>query len=601
MGQSDVTPNAFLQLFILRDTRGDTVEYILPLGVVGRTVEIRRKKEPTIANLTCLSELMQHQLSIAVLASGAGKEAFYAGLFHDIYKSAMNWQLRQSGWKWLHLPGEGSRQEIVTQATERFKIVLTPLDAVADVNKLAELCAGHHYDKRNPIRQVEPEREERGDIGAVSIETRVPLPEQLREIAYRVASFVIRSPYRAFVASLLIEKLLNRLNEAYVQLFREEFGLQELHMKYLFRQYEPFSEDPKIDYDDGILSVEVPVRAPPSLEGLVIEHHYLPTLDRPSLLVREKRVELKLRFSDALAFPIIGDENIMLWAITPAENLDVGLGLRAKFIAAFERAKEKALDDLFDISSIGSDLINSLRSVLLDELSEYKLPGAEEPKCMFCGAKASFRVTKRGLKMFVDIDRIVAFNNMACSPCKLAYAIEEVRRRKAGIPLCVVPLPATPIEAEALDIFKTSVVHGFSIPTHPLPPVKTALEEPWARIMSWAFYGAVLRDPDEFGLRGLKKTEEIEIPLFRFFLTRKTLIYPFLFRIRPAALISAWTTTGKKKFVLNVDTASEFVILPGAERDLTLEDLDVLAPLMYEGTSSLRKAYSIMRRLYELG
>lgn len=555
------------------------MEHALPLGVVGRTVELRRDRT-VIANLVCLSELTQHQLSIAVLASGAGKEAFYAGLFHDVYKSAMNWRRKRYKWSWYHLVDEHT-----------FKDILMPLNSITRVDITAHQCAHHHRDDTNPIRVVERR--------AVPAELKVPLPEELRKVAYNVASFSTRSPYRAFVASLLIEKLLSELNEAYAQLFDQKFGLKELHAKYVFKQYQPFSENPVIDYDDGVLSAEIPVRAPPSLKGLVIEHHYLPTLDRPSLSVEEKHVELRLRFSDALAFPIIGYENVMLWAITPFEGLGKGQDLKKRLIRAFEEAKGRALDNLLKVSGVKPDLADRIRDALPDELSEYIPPRTGEPKCMFCGARATFRVA-RSLERFVDVDRIVAFNITACAPCKLAYDIENARR--ASVPLCIIPLPATPTEAEALDTFREGIVQGdFPIPTHALPPVKTALEEPWARTMSWAFYNAVLRDPDEFGLRKLKSPREIDIPLFRFFLSRSALLYPFVFRIRPAALISAWTTTGKKKFVLNVDTASEFVLLPGAERDLTLEDIDVLAPLVREGKNVLRKAYSVMRQLYELG
>ena len=558
------------------------MRHILPLGITGRTVELRGDGgRTTVANLVCFSELTQHQLSVAVLASGAGKEAFYAGLFHDVYKSAMDWRLRHHKWSWYHLVDE-----------TRFRDVLMPLSDIVDVKRAAHLCSRHHSrDTVNPIREVER-------CAVEPIERRLPPLEQLGGIAHEVVSLNIRSPYRAFVASLLIEKLLNRLNESYARFFDQEFGLKELHVKYVFKQYRPLSENPQVDYDNGILRIEIPVRTSPPFEELVVEHHYLPALKRPDLLVREKHVELTLRFSDALVFPIIGDEDIMLWAITPAERIDSTQALRTKLAAAFEEAKRKALDDLLDTADISPNLVDELKDKLPDELSQYKPPGAGKPKCMFCGSTASFRVA-RSLDRFVDVDRIVAFSIMACAPCKLAYDIENARRTR--IPLCVTPLPATPINAEVLNTFKIDVVPGFSIPTHPIPPIKTALEEPWARIVSWAFYNAILEELDELGLRKLRNPRELNIPLFSFFLSREILLYPFVFKIRPAAMISGWTMTGKKKFVLNLDTASDFVVLPGAERDLTLEDLDVLAVLKDSGPDSLRKAYRTMRRIYGLG
>jgi len=321
-------------------------------------------------------------------------------------------------------------------------------------------------------------------------------------------------------------------------------------------------------------------------------------LKRPSLSVSGRHVELNLRFSDALAFPIIEGEEITLWALAPVEMLGRGQELRAKLATAFEEAKEKALEDILSLSGIRSELTASMRELLPEELSEYKPAGPGEPKCMFCGAKASFRVA-RSLERFVDVDRIVAFNIMACAPCKLAYDIENTRR--AGVPLCITPLPATPGAVELLDEFEAIIQNLRSILTHQLPPVKTALEEPWARTLSWIFYHAVLRDPDELGLTRLRGLKDFDAASFRFFLTRRIMLYPLIFTIRPAAMISAWTTTGKKKFVLNLDVASEFVVLPGAERDLTLEDLDVLMPLAGKGKNSLRKAYTLMRSLYELG
>jgi len=578
--------------------------YALPLGVIGRTVEIKRDKQRTVADLACLSELTQHQLSVAVLASGAGKEAFYAGLFHDVYKPAMKWKLNRR-WSWRHLPAPDNIpiRRLPSEAKSRFKAILASLDADLDTDKVAEICAGHHHVEENPIRKIEPEGDEVGALaGAVSVEVRIPLPKELKRIAINVASLSLKSPYRAFVASLFIRRLLNRLNESYAQFFQEEFGLQELHIKYVFRQFEPFSEDPDVRYEDGALHVEIPVRSPPSLEGLVIEHHYLPTLKRPSLSVSGRHVELNLRFSDALAFPIIEGEKITLWALAPVETLGRGRELKAKLAAAFEEAKEKALEDILSLSGVRSELTASMRELLPEELSEYKPAGPGEPKCMFCGARASFRVAK-SLERFVDVDRIVAFNIIACAPCKLAYDIENARR--ASVPLCITPLPATPGAVELLDEFEALIqdfrTRGMSILTHQLPPVKTALEEPWARILSWIFYHAVLKDPDELGLTRLRSLKDFDFAFFRFFLTRRIMLYPFIFTIRPAAMISAWTTTGKKKFVLNLDVASEFVVLPGAERDLTLEDLDVLTPLAEKGKNSLRKAYTLMKSLYELG
>ena len=582
--------------------------YALPLGVIGRTVEVRRAntrgKRETVANLACLSELTQHQLSVAVLASGAGKEAFYAGLFHDVYKPAMRWKLNRR-WSWRHLPAPDTIpiQRLLSEAKSRFKAILASLDADLDTDKVAEICAGHHHVRENPIREIEPERDEVSAMAsAVSVEVRIPLPKELKRIAINVASLSLKSPYRAFVASLFIRRLLNRLNESYAQLFQEKFGLRELHIKYVFRQFEPFSEDPNVSYEDGGLYVEIPVRSPSSLEGLVIEHHYLPTLERPSLSINGRHVELNLRFSDALAFPIIEGEEITLWALAPVEALGRGQELRARLAAAFEEAREKALEDILSLSGVKSELIANMRELLPEELSEYKPAGPEEPKCMFCGARASFRVAK-SLERFVDVDRIVAFNIMACAPCKLAYDIENARR--AGAPLCITPLPATPNAVELLGEFETLIqdfrTRGISILTHQLPPVKTALEEPWARILSWIFYHAVLRDPDEFGLTMLKSLKDFDAALFRFFLARKVMLYPFIFTIRPGAMISAWTTTGKKKFVLNLDVASEFVVLPGAERDLTLEDLDALTPLAEKGKNSIRKAYTTIRSIYGLG
>jgi len=61
---------------------------VLPLGVIGRTVTLKGEKRATLANLVCLSELTQHQLAIAILASGGGRETFYARLFHDVYKNS---------------------------------------------------------------------------------------------------------------------------------------------------------------------------------------------------------------------------------------------------------------------------------------------------------------------------------------------------------------------------------------------------------------------------------------------------------------------------------------------------------------------------------
>ena len=94
--------------------------------------------------------------------------------------------------------------------------------------------------------------------------------------------------------------------------------------------------------------------------------------------------------------------------------------------------------------------------------------------------------------------------------------------------------------------------------------------------------------------------DSLNTELFKFFLTRESLLYPFVFKIRPVALISAWTKARQKKFILNVDSTSDFIILPGAERDLTLEDLSVLEPLASESEKALQNAYRVIRRMYEL-
>ena len=552
----------------------------LPLGVVARTIKIDR------ANLLCFSELAQHQLSVGILASGAGKESFYAGLFHDIYKPAMRWESGKRGWWWRHLPGSA-----FPEFKERFREILAPLDGVVDVERVADICAGHHSVKGNPIHEIEPRI-------AVMLEVRAPLAREAMRPAHELASFDIRSPYRAFVASLFIEKLLSRVNEAYSRFLSEEFGLKELHVRYEFTRYDESFLDPRVSFDDGALSVEVPVRSPPGLEGFTIEHHYLPTPDvRPSLEVSERDIKLNLRFSDVLTFTVTEEYGASFWAIAPVKDLGRGQELRVRLARLFEEAKEKALDDLLSVKGLKRELADELRSSLLDELTHYRpaRPGVE--KCMFCGAEASFRVTKGRLERFVDVDRIVAFTIMACAPCRLAYAVEDARRMT--IPICITPLPALPIKAEALEEFTEYVVQGFSIPTHVLPPVKTALEEPWAKIVSWAFYYAVLSDPDEFGLRRLRRNPIT--PLFRYFLTRTVMLYPFIFEVRPIALMSAWTSTGKKKFILNVDTTSGFIVLPGAERDLTVEDLEVLKPLAGMDEKVLQKAYRALRLLYELG
>ena len=553
----------------------------LVLGIAARTVKMDG------ANLLCFSELAQHQLSVGVLASGAGKEGFYAGLFHDIYKPAMRWEKGS----WRHLPTESKElKQILSQSKRRFEELLAPLDGVIDIRKVADICAGHHHIKENPIHEVESRA-----VGM--LEVKIPPSEKIIELAYRLVSFDIRSPYRSFLASLFIEKLLDRMNEAYSRFLSEEFDLSELHVKYEFTtKYDESFLDPDLSFNDGVLSVKVPVRSPPSLEGLTVEHHYMPGV-KPNLEVNARSVRLSLRFSDVLTFTLTEEGGLSFWAIAPIEEFKRSSKFRVRLMKLFEEAKEKAIDDLLSVKGLKRELSHELKPVLLDELTHYRPAGPGMEKCMFCGARASFRVAKGRLERFVDVDRIVAFTIMACAPCRLAYAIEDARRMT--VPICMTPLPALPTKAETFKEFMEHVVPEFSIPTHVLPPVKTVLEEPWAKVASWAFYYAVLSDPDEFGLRRLRR--DPIIPLFRYFLTRMVMLYPFIFEIRPDALMSAWTSIGKKKFILNVDTTSGFVVIPGAERDLTIEDLKALEPLASMSEKVLQKVYRTLRRLYELG
>jgi len=299
-----------------------------------------------------------------------------------------------------------------------------------------------------------------------------------------------------------------------------------------------------------------------------------------------------LGLADLLVFPLPVGEGIEVRALVPLADPDGGQ-TRSWVVRLLEEALKKTVKKLASMVKDHS-IMAGMEAQLLDALEHYRR--ADRDRCMFCGAPASFKTIKSGLGRFVDVDRTVAHGNLACAPCKLAYDIEEKYRGKT--PFSVMSLPAAPDSAEMVHGVRDEIGITEEMFDLDLPPLKTVADEPWAMITSWAFYHAITKRPDEYGFTGLRPRRDLDPQLFRFFLTRRVMLYPFIFKMRPMAILSAWTKTRQKKFILNVDSASGFVVLPGMERDLTLEDLDELEPIAEAGDSVLRKTYTQMLRIY---
>ena len=549
----------------------------LPLGVMSRTTRIRDR-----ANIPCMSELTQHQLAVALLVSSAGKEAFYAGLFHDSYKVAMDWHY-VGRWEWWH-------KAVMRYASkDDYGFVADVGKVGVDVDEVMRLCFSHH-DRRirrpeeNPIKYVEMQ------LGEPELE-KFLFNKSLDLFTVKLASFRVVNPYRAFVVSLLFERFLDRANEVYAGFFSREFGLRELHVVYRFEDYSGY-EEPDVGFDDGVLSVEYRVKSPSSLRGFVVEHVYSPERG-VRVNVEGKHVELYAGFSDLLVFPLPTMGGFEIRALAPIEEFDQGR-LREGLVRGGEDCLVNALRrSCEDVAGLvrDSSLEQRLRGELLDALENYR---RGEPECIFCGAEASY-VVAGSLARFVDVDRITPFGRMACAPCKLAYIIEEANRLR--IPLSIMSLPAIPRFGEVIEGFE-EVVPGFSLITPGLPPIITIADEPWARLASQIFYDAVATPPDDSGLRRIRNKDELNVSLFRYFLTRRVLLYPVEFKVVPLAIISAWTKSRQKKFILNIDSASGFVVLPGIERDLTYEDLDVLEPVARLDDETIRKTYTIIKQIY---
>lgn len=576
-------------------------QLLLPLGVIART-------QKYFSSLPVIAEITHHQIIVATaLASDA--TLFYAGLLHDILKPAFNFERTLKGWRWKHL-NDVKIKSIKVNAESILKSLSFWSSLNVDLDKLTDLVM-HHHDKNankfNPISYVESKLE------LPLIETTLLPSRDFSEIGLHVCLEVVglNHSYHYFILTLIYYGLKYYLNKLYGEIFKS-FKLHKLIVDYYFGE----ADKPRINYKDGTLTISYFVKSD-EFKGLHIRHEYS---DDSEFKIDKKSdcITFYFSWSDILVYvvPYISSSGITyrIACVIPGlikcynGKIQEDSQSRTEFKAKVDKVIAKVISDLED----SIDLRESYNQLIINYLK-----GEERGNysCLFCGKSTSHEVklSRRSLLSsdFTDYHRIRGvvedLKASVCPLCHVGFILEE-RFRSQG-PISVLPLVGDPVDANISKDFEVfALKHGqlpINIERGVLPSIigcstlqlvsnlwyKSLLKEVKSRSINIPWIKAYL----------VRAQKDINDLYFKFFISRKILLYPILVKIRPRAIISSYGGRNKK-FILNTDLLEGHLLWKGEEHDLIEEHLDALEPILEEVSKSeiMQKLYSIMVKLYGL-
>lgn len=559
-----------------------------------------------------MAEITHHQIIVAtVLASDT--TLFYAGLLHDVLKPVLNFEKTPKKWKWKHC------YDIVVRGRKiGFEDLLGdnlfPYFLNINKSRLIDLVVRHHdkhAEKINPVSYVEKKLE-------LPIIEAILLPNKdFGKIGLHVCleAIGLNHPYHYFVLTLVYHGLKYYLNKYYGEVFRK-LGLRRLIVDYYFGG----ADVPKVDYRSNTLMISYFVPSS-ELEGLHIRHEYS---DNSTFKIAKLSdgIAFSFSWSDVLVYivPYVGSDMISyrVTCVIP--------GLIKYNNGAVQESTQAKKEIEAKVNSIFINVMNDLESlinlevnyeqIIIDYLRGYEKTG--EFYCIFCNKRIDrkVRLVRRGLlsEKFTDYHRIGAgvgyLGISVCPLCHIGFKMEERFRGKG--PIFVLPLAGDPVHVEVFKDFEKAFTSAYgNIPIDAGKGViPSVVGYSTLQLISNAWYTSLLKEVGSLSINPswikaylVRAQRDINDLYFRFFISRKVLLYPLIIKIRPRAIISSYG--GKnKKFILNTDLLEGHLLWKGEEHDLTEEQLDALEPVLKEIDKSkigrLKKLYSRVVSLYGL-
>jgi hypothetical protein len=584
---------------------------LLPLGVIGRTQE-------RFEGIPIAVELTQHQLIVAT-ALASDKTLFYAGLFHDILKPALQFfKTENRKWSWQHLNYRMGNKDIPLRDYLRDNQAISKLGI--DESTFLDIIQCHHRNpwcrkksllKHNPINYVESK------LGITSIEATLLPSRGLENIGLHVCLEArgLSHPYHYFVLTMLYHGLKYYLNRLYGEIF-SKLGLKKLIVEYYFEDYNL----PLIEFENNTLIIKYYVDSP-MFRGLRIRHEYSSEFSFDMRVLKDGGIGFAFGWSDVLVYMV---------PYVSSSQYSYRIACVIPGLVSYNEGKIEDNDDVKEsfkdkVKDILLKVINDLESSLdldvsyEDNIVKY-LEGHEQGNynCLFCTRRTNHKIklSRTGLlsEKFTDYHRISGSvegtEASICPLCHLGFIMEE-KFRKQG-PSFLVPLAGdTTGVGVARDFADKFLSKTGAIPINMEEGVVLSiLGHSTLQLISNAWYQSLLKRIDKTPVKlpwvnayNIRSQRDIDILRLSFLISREVLLYPLIIKVRPRALISTYGGRNKK-FVLNTDLLEGHVLWRGEESDLTEEQLDALKPILREiGKSKigqLRKLYSRLVSLYGL-
>ncbi len=543
---------------------------MLPLGVIARTQEHFGN-----LNLPVAAEITHHQIVVATaLASNA--TLFYSGLLHDILKPALHFEKHEKRWRWKHLSDvkiNGKRVSV----KDVLRSISFPQSLDVDIDELIHLVESHHDPKdadKNPIGYVE----KRDKLGIPLIEATILPSKDFSKMGLYVCleTAGLNHPYHYFILTLIYYGLKSYLNkEVYGKTFKS-LGLRRLTVDYYFGNIGM----PKINYEDknGTLSLSYFI---PSTEfkGLHIRHEYSDDIEF-NISGTSDNVTFSFNWSDVLVYMVphidLYKNKISFKVVCVIPGSVSYHNGKAYMNEEAEKEFENKVNKILEL--IIKDL--KIDKSLIDYLEEKE---SGDHSCLFCGKKTNYKYMLG--KKFTDYPRIRGGSiDHICPLCYVGSKLEEDLRTSG--PIFAIPLAGEPIEVHISRDFYQKYGELINTKEGVIPSI---IGYSTLQLLSNAWYISLLKKIE------LKKIEDLNITwakaysvrakkdvndlYFRFFISRKVLLYPLEIKIRPRAIVSSYGEKNKK-FVLNTDLLEGYILWKGKELELTEEQLDALEPIL---------------------
>jgi len=511
------------------------------VGVIGviRGVLARTDKETSVP---LIDDLSHHMLVVSAASLRKNdKEIAVASMIHDFFKGMMLWYQGERRANWWHFSLNPSI----------YHNILESLKGDIDLNKTVNVIIQHHHDRGNPIREIERSR----------------LVEQIESnyflfLTERQSYFLKSIPlklsggYRFTVASLLHERLINKLSRAYAKRFKEVLGVSRVKYTYSptevsfrMRSREEIEGvvreldvgEFRVEVKGDTLSIKLPVAREFGQE-FSIEYYEGDTLIESNGVVR-------ISYGDALSMLTIGGskDGALIY-------VDSGSDVSFKeCIEEFLGEKVESWATKKNISVSADDVRNSISG---------EFTGSN--MCVFCGEPANIRYEFG--KTFADTPQMMFSGDYVCPACLCGFSLED-----QGTEGAVIPSPA--------------LVERFQL------QMQIPMREEVALSISGNFW---LKTLSKLWLKAAKAEGGYRNAAF--LLNPKFTLMPLTISFIPQFMHPAVKVGRRKKFILESSLRSE-VICWGEKKDLTLEEFSEIMDFV---GGNKDKAVECLRRLKEI-